>query len=161
MVTLTTELGEFSGDDEKEVLKLARKAKTLAKKKALVDDKNKEMAKHKAHENAYWLYDRKARGEPWPRGLGVVYAKSLDDHALQHRMTGDTMCYWGNGCAKFTHYHYKVHAVLEGGSGCHLGVWLDDMDRTKQEFYAVGVYEDQVYLLPVFGIDPTDIKERG
>ena len=162
MVTLQTEYGDFQADDEKEVLKLARKAKAEGKKKAAIDEKNKTIAKYKAYEHAYRLYHRKACDEPWPQGFCVVYPHDLKNgHGLKQEQRKDIMTYWGNGSyATGEHYGYRLKAVLEGGGGEHIGVWLTDIDSPRVEFWAIGIEQDQIAFVEVCGIDTTDIRDR-
>jgi len=161
MVTLTTDLGEFSGENEKEVLKLARKAKQEAKKKEEIDNVNYQKATLEAYRNAYYLYNRKAHDEEWPGGWGIAYPSNLNEGAIKRDTYGDEMCYWGLGCAKFKHNGYRVFAVLEGSSGLHMAVWLKDIDGDAIEMYAIGVCEDQVNLVQMYGFQPEDFRERG
>jgi hypothetical protein len=42
-----------------------------------------------------------------------------------------------------------------------MAVWLQPTDGEAVEMYSIGVCEDQVYLLQVYGFQPENFKERG
>ena len=142
MVRITTDLGSFEAETEKEVMRLVRRAKKEQAAKEAVCERNREIARLRADSNGYKILRGEMRvdlvkvGEPCcPKvevtGIGsskitVEGMNGIDDRAV------------------ITFLHYSLIGALISPAGYVMAVFLQDLDTPETVLcYAVGVEANQ------------------
>lgn len=153
MYAIETDLGRFEADTERDAKRKLRAAK---KKQDAIDieaSRKYQAAILKASSQAYCLYERKGRGEEMPRGWMYFTDTATTFRAVRQTARGD---YHERGYeietsdGKATAFPYDdIVGFVENGAGFCMAVAIANQDC---ELFAVGVFEDRVAWLPLYGI---------
>jgi len=156
MYVIETEEGRFEADTERDAKKLRRAAQ---KKQAAIDaDDNRKytLARLKATQVGYGLYERKGRGETMPRGFR--YKLVTEDTYPARRSCGDGRRIYhidtGDSSGRVAPYD-EIVGYIENGAGFCIAIAIAEQDC---ELFAVGACEETVVWVPLYGISITEFK---
>lgn len=129
MVTITNDLGTFTGETEKAALREVAKAKRLAAKQQAIADENRQAALRNAEAIGYRYLYAVATGESMPAHSWIVrpgqrhWPVRIDPDNLRASRVAI-----GDG-ATIELYSYRAVALLLAPSGDVRLMWTQDMDR--------------------------------
>lgn len=150
MFAIETELGRFEADTEKDAKRLLRAAQ---RKQAAIDASENEirtLAHLRACKAAYFIYERKGRGEEMPRGWRVkpvsecsYCCRTIYKDGHRHYQIETEQ-----GIAVVDPYDDITHCV-ENGAGFCMAVSIANQDC---ELFAVGVNEERAAWVAMPGV---------
>lgn len=167
MVTITTDLGTFEAQTEKEARKLLRKAMDELKKKAQQQSADYDAARRIAESNGYKILCRRAQDESFPRGWHfdnpdseykpwkVSYRASYGAGAVP-----EITWHGEHGNAESSHYGNDFLGAVQNGAGFPMACFLRDQATKAIEAYAIGIFADQIAFAPLPGITIEMFKSR-
>lgn len=151
---LETEHGRFEADTERELLRMARKAKREAERTEKLRKEWRDKAKQCAYANGFQVYDRFVDEKEFPPGWmcrkpGNRYfpPQRKDEFGINTltRVEGDH----GIGWLELYDRSWRLVATVENGAGMTMLAFVEDTDTGAVRAHAVGVHEDQVALEPL------------
>lgn len=163
MYAIETSLGRFEADTEKDAKRELRKAQRAQAKKDAADAAAMKVARLKASEIAYQIYERKARGQDW-QSTGwrrQIVRTNGDSWACQERYDEkrgervyDIRAGHDGDTATVAPYDRITHYVENGAGWCVCVVI--EIAHKGPELFAVGVHEGRACWVPVPGVLPEE-----
>jgi hypothetical protein len=152
MVTLTTPYGSFSAEEEREALRLARKAKREAEKQEQAQREAARQAEIHAQVTGYRVYSHLNGSNPrWEVLIpnSKPYAPKMDVVEGQARIRLETPS--GSAEYRVPRWYLSLVAVAWDAAGFHVALFLKNPDG-KVYAYSIGVHEGVVCLADLPGI---------
>lgn len=152
MVTLTTPYGSFSAEDERDAMRLARKAKRDAEKQEQSQRDAARQAEINAQVTGYRVYSHLSGNNPrWELLIpnSKPYAPKMEVVEGQTRIRLET--YSGSAEYRVPRWYVDLVAVAWDAAGFHVALFLKNPDGEVYA-YAIGVHEGIVCLIDLPGV---------